>query len=71
MPTYHDTRFHGPPDAVAALIASLGDGANVIGPRLLDGVAYACVRADAPLALPAGLTVTGAELSAAVIGVWA
>jgi hypothetical protein len=63
-----DHRWHGSPEAVAA---ALPGQPNIIGPRTLDGIAYICVRADEPLAIPAGLSETGLELSALVLGVWA
>lgn len=63
-----DHRWHGSPEAVAA--AAMGQP-NIIGPRTLDGIAYVCVRADTALPLPAGLSETGQELSALVLGVWA
>jgi hypothetical protein len=63
-----DHHWHGSPDAIAVAIA---DRPNVIGPRLLDGIAYVCVRADVPLDTPPGLLETELELSALVLGVWA
>jgi hypothetical protein len=37
-------------------------------PRELDGVAYGAVVANAPLPIPPGLSETGPELSAALLG---
>lgn len=37
-------------------------------PRELDGTAYVAVVATAPLALPPGLSVTGPDLSTALLG---
>jgi hypothetical protein len=63
-----DHHWHGSPEAVAAAVLGLPD---IIGPRTLDGIAYVCVRADAALGMPAGLSETGLELSSLVLGVWA
>lgn len=45
-------------------------GMNIIGPRILDGIAYVNVRTEQSFTIPAGVSVTGPELSAAVIGIW-
>jgi hypothetical protein len=63
-----DHHWHGSPEAVAAAV--LGRP-NIIGPRTLDGIAYVCVRADTAVPMPAGLSETGLELSALVLGIWA
>jgi hypothetical protein len=60
--------IHGAPKAVAAIVK---EQANVIGPRIVDGVAYANIRTDDVLKLPVGVSVTGPELSTAMLGVWA
>ncbi len=46
-------------------------GLAIIGPIVLDGIAYVNVRTDQALTPPAGVTVTGPELSRAVLGDWA
>lgn len=63
-----DYLIHGTPADIDALV--MGQ-ANVIGPRIVDGVAYANIRTDDIIEIPAGVAVTGPELSTAVLGVWA
>jgi uncharacterized membrane protein len=46
-------------------------GYSVIGPTVMDGVAYVNVRTDAVLTTPAGLSVIGVQLSRSVLGDWA
>lgn len=54
----------GPPDPrIGGLIPAPGEML-----REIDGVAYAAVVASEPLALPSGLSETGPELSAMLIG---
>jgi hypothetical protein len=36
--------------------------------RLFDGIAYAALAANAPIETPAGLSVTGPDLSSALLG---
>lgn len=68
--TFHDHRWHGPPEAVTAALDAITPE-STIPPRVLDGIAYVAVRALAPIALPAGLAETGPELSIAILGTWA
>lgn len=67
-----DYVFHGEPQEVAkSLEATAGNSDySVLGPRTLDGVAYASVRTDSAFTIPSGATVTGPELSAVILGVW-
>lgn len=46
MTTYIDFPIGGPLEAVADFISAFGENAVVIGPRELDGIAYALVRFD-------------------------
>jgi hypothetical protein len=64
---YIDHRWHGPPAAIAA--ATLGRP-DLLGPRMLDGVAYVALRSTAPLPLPPSLARTGPQLSVALLGDW-
>lgn len=68
MSDFIDHLWYGAP---AAMTAALEGQPNVIGPRELDGVAYATVRTLAPLPTPPGLSAIGPNLSAALVGVWA
>jgi len=77
---YYDSHWHGAPADVTAALTALGwtaDGsgapqyAGLLPTRTLDGITYVAVRATTALTLPAGLTETGPDLSAAVLGVWA
>lgn len=77
-----DYLWHGDPTAIAnattttqtsddgATSSVPKDGLNIIGPRILDGIAYVNVRTDQELTIPEGISVTGPELSVAVIGIW-
>jgi hypothetical protein len=65
--TFIDHAWYGPP---AAIEAALADQTNVIGPIVLDGVAYATVRATEPLPLPPGVLTMGPELSRVLHGSW-
>lgn len=71
-----DYLWNGPEATVASAIyesdgKTLKSGYSVIGPRTLDGISYVNLRTDATLTLPAGLIVTGEQLSEALIGTWA
>lgn len=71
-----DYLWNGPEATVASAIyeadgKTLKSGYSVIGPRTLDGISYVNLRTDATLTLPAGLSVTGKQLSEALIGTWA
>lgn len=71
-----DYLWNGPEAAVASAIyeadgKTLKSGYSVIGPRTLDGISYVNLRTDATLTLPTGLSVTGKQLSEALIGTWA
>jgi hypothetical protein len=65
--TFIDHAWYGPP---AAMAAALAGQANVIGPLVLDGVAYATVRAPEPLPLPPGVLSMGPQLSRVLHGSW-
>ena len=78
-----DYLWHGDAAAIAALTTTTEidpdtqksvsipkQGISIIGPRILDGIAYVNVRTDLSLSIPEGVEITGTELSAAVIGVW-
>ncbi|SHJ69705.1 hypothetical protein SAMN02745194_03151 [Roseomonas rosea] len=62
-----DHAWYGPP---AAMAAALVGQVNVIGPLVLDGVAYATVRAPEPLPLPPGVLTMGPQLSRVLHGSW-
>lgn len=71
-----DYLWNGPEATVASAIyeadgKTLKSDYSVIGPRTLDGISYVNLRTDATLTLPAGLSVTGKQLSEALIGTWA
>ncbi|KXV58004.1 hypothetical protein AD947_07390 [Acetobacter tropicalis] len=70
-----DYKWKGTPEAIANLLyqgdgKTLKAGVQVIGPRILDGVAYVNIRTNDALTLPSGVSETGPELSDAVVGVW-
>ena len=67
MSDYIDHRWYGAP---AAMTAALQGQPNVIGPLVLDGVAYATVRSETPLPVPPGLSAIGPELSRVLHGTW-
>lgn len=67
MSDYIDHRWYGAP---AAMTAALQGQPNVIGPVVLDGVAYATVRSETPLPVPPGLSAIGPELSRVLHGTW-
>jgi hypothetical protein len=60
------------PDGTTSLIDPTlnAAGLTVTGYRVLDGVAYVLVRTPAGIAVPAGLTVVGAQQTAAISGVF-
>lgn len=71
-----DYLWKGPEVTIAAAIyeadgKTLKTGYAVIGPRTLDGISYINLRTDAVLTPPAGISETGDQLSAALIGTWA
>ncbi|SHK48978.1 hypothetical protein SAMN02745194_05023 [Roseomonas rosea] len=65
--TFIDHAWYGAP---AAMAAALAGQANVIGPLVLDGVAYATVRAPEPLPQPPGVLTMGPQLSRVLHGSW-
>ncbi|MCR0981830.1 hypothetical protein [Roseomonas populi] len=69
MTDYLDLRWHGPARRMNAALAALPPAAVQAGPRVLDGIAYVLRRESEARPLPDGLEVTGAELSAAIVGV--
>lgn len=63
--------WHGPEETPASgLDPRIGGFIPPAGeaPRILDGMAYATVVANAPLPTPEGLGETGPQLSAALLG---
>lgn len=70
MSEFHDYRWHGDPAVLDAAMADI-IAESVIGPVVLDGIAYVAVRALAPIERPTGLSDTGRQLSLAVLGTWA
>jgi hypothetical protein len=79
-----DYLWHGDPAAIAgAVFDSATDpvthlaiqqpkpGLSLIGPRVLDGVAWVSIRTDATLTPPSGVTASGPETSLAILGTWA
>jgi hypothetical protein len=65
--TYFDHNWHGTPDAISAAIEG---HTNILGPRELDGIAYTSVRSTEVLEKPRNVSATGAQLAAAILGVW-
>jgi hypothetical protein len=64
--------FQVNPDGTTSLIDPTlnAAGLTVTGYRVLDGVAYVLVRTPAGISVPAGLTVLGAQQTAAISGVF-
>lgn len=71
-----DYLWNGPVNVILSAIyeedgKTLKSGiSGVIGPRTLDGKSYVNVRATVDLETPEGASVTGSQLSAAIIGTW-
>lgn len=72
-----DYKVKGTQEVISDLIYSdettstLKPSLQVIGPRVLDGIAYVNIRTDEDLDISgAGISQTGPELSDAVVGVW-
>ena len=72
-----DYKLKGTQEVISGLIYSdettstLKPSLQVIGPRVLDGIAYVNIRTDEDLDISGtGISQTGPELSDAVVGVW-
>lgn len=70
-----DYKMKGPEKSISSTIyqedgKGLKDGLEVIGPRVLDGIAYVNIRTDLTLTFPEDVAETGPELSSVILGDW-
>lgn len=62
-----DHIWYGPEPAI---LAAIQDQPNVIGPEIIDDVAYVTVRSTEQLPLPPGCATAGPQLGTRLLGVW-
>lgn len=71
MTSYNEYKVKGMPDDISSFVsASKTAGADITPVRTLDGVSYVFVRCTQALSPPTNLSLTGPELSDALVGIF-
>lgn len=66
-PAFYDYAWYGAPEEVEAATQGMP---NMLGPVLMDGLAYVLIRSTSPIELPPRLLPIGPNLSTRIFGLW-